>query len=151
MEFTSKYSRQGNTSTIKHLYIYIYIWCGRIVYGAEHRTKRFVLKCNNRVSTNFINGDGEQKQLSAQRSNSNTVGSNCRSRGINVYIISLITLKRLYYWHISCMFDFIHIPNKLVSICSHRNWNKKLICTNHRQTLSLKDVSSISPWEGLEL
>ena len=60
--------------------IFLYSGCGRVVWGAGHKAKRLVLQCINGVSSNPV--EGRTKNLTAQRSNSNTVWFNFQTYNI---------------------------------------------------------------------
>jgi hypothetical protein len=64
-------TRQGNTLTIEAPFYLT--GCGRVVYGAGNKARRLVLQCINGVSSNPVE---EEQNLTAQKSNSNTVWFN---------------------------------------------------------------------------
>jgi hypothetical protein len=74
--------------TLRLLKLYfLYSGCGRVVWGAGHKVKRLVLQCINGVSSNPV----ENKNLTAQRSNSNTVWFNFQTY---IYILSALAAKQ---------------------------------------------------------
>ena len=54
-------SRQGNTSIIEAPFVWS--GCGRVVKGAEHNAKWFILQCINGVSSNPVEGRTQMWQL----------------------------------------------------------------------------------------
>ena len=65
-------TRKGNTTIIEAPFLGS--GCGRVVQGAGRKAKRIVLQCINGVGSNHV--EGRTKNLTALKSNSNTVWFN---------------------------------------------------------------------------
>ena len=80
-------TRKGNTTIIEAPFIGS--GCGRVVQGAGRKAKRMVLQCINGVGSNPV--EGRKKNLSALKSNSNTVWFNFQT--YIIFRINLVSFK----------------------------------------------------------
>ena len=113
-------TRQGNTTTIEAPFLGS--GCSRVVQGAGRKAKRMVLQCINGVGSNPV--EGRRKNLTALKSNSNTVWFNFQTY-IYIYI-QYTYIVELFQTASECVqINFIFSDNVSILCLSCNKKNQK--------------------------